>query len=188
MRRICFAVLISAFLANATIPSAIAQDTQKQEQSCKDFVQGFYNWYLGRSAVNEKSQTAGPAWDDVAHLRPQALSPELLTLLKADLAASEANHDDIVGLDWDPFLATQDPSTNFFVASAVVNNGRCNAVVNGIAHGKKRETVMPELSSVGATWVFVNFHYKIDKTQSPADENLIATLKLLADERKKPIK
>lgn len=188
MRRIIFTSMLVAILTVAMIPSAHAQDAQKQEQSCKDFVQGFYNWYLGRSAVNAKSQTAGPAWDDVVRLRPQAFTPELLTLLKADLAASEANHDDIVGLDWDPFLATQDPSTNFVVASAVVNNGRCNAVVNGIAHGKKRETVMPELSPSGAAWVFVNFHYKIDKTQSPADENLIATLKLLADERKKPVK
>lgn len=155
MRRIFLFSLSMAAIVLSPLPSAVAQDAgqQKQEQSCKDFVQGFYNWYLGQSAVNAKSQTAGPAWDDVVRLRPQALTPELLTLLKADLAASEANHDDIVGLDWDPFLATQDPSTNFMVASAVVNNGRCNAVVNGIAHGKKRETVMPELSPTGATWV-----------------------------------
>ncbi|MGO9434537.1 MAG: hypothetical protein ACLP00_09590 [Terracidiphilus sp.] len=145
-------------------------------------MQQFYTWYLGRTAVNDKSRSAGPSWDDVPRLRPQVLSPELLGLLKDDLAASRSNSEEIVGLDWDPFLATQDPSPKFEVENVSLKAGHCFAVVNGIEHGKRQESVSPELVQSGETWIFVNFHYK---GQSPQDENLIGTLKHLRDERKK---
>jgi hypothetical protein len=148
-------------------------------------VQQFYAWYTGRTIEQDKAGSTGRSWDEVLRLRPQSLSPELLGLLKDDLAASKANPDEIVGLDWDPFLASPDPSSKFEVESAAVTNGHCSAQVNGIDHGRKRETVMPELAQAGGAWVFVNFHYK---GQPPPDENLISTLKLLRDERKKVTK
>jgi hypothetical protein len=183
-RGLAFIVLAIASFAVSMPLELLAQDEKQHqtEQSCLSFVQQFYTWYFGRSMRNEKSRSTGPSWDEVLLLRPQVLSPELRELLKADLAASRANSEDIVGLDWDPFLATQDPSSKFEVQSASLKNGHCYAVVNGIEHGKKHETVVPELAEAGAMWTFVNFHYK---DQPPQDENLIGTLKLLRDERKK---
>jgi hypothetical protein len=169
----------NASQAEAAIPQPV------KEQSCQDFVQGFYTWYVARDSANGKLRTAAPAWDDVVRLRPEALSPELLGLLKDDLAASEASPDEIVGLDWDPFLASQDPSSKFEVDSVSILGDRCNAWVEGIEKGRKRESVGPELIRSGETWAFVNFHYK---GQPPPDENLISTLKVLRDERKKTIK
>jgi hypothetical protein len=173
-----------ALLAVSTQPALLAQHVKqsKTEQSCRNFVQQFYTWYLGRNALIDKSRSAGPSWDDVLKLRPEVLSPGLLSLLKDDLAASRANSEEVVGLDWDPFLATQDPSAKFEVDSVSMKNSHCYAVVNGIEHGKKQETVVPELTAASDTWVFVNFHYN---DQPPQDENLIATLKQLRDQRKK---
>jgi hypothetical protein len=181
---VAFAIFFVASLAASIAPSLQAQDAKQRqtEQSCQNFVQQFYTWYLGHNAHNEESRSAGPSWDDVLRLRPQALSPDLLALLKDDLAASRANSDEIVGLDWDPVLATQDPSPKFEVESVSLKDGHCYAVVNGIERGKKHETVVPELAQAGRKWAFVNFHYK---DQPPQDENLISTLKLLRDERKK---
>lgn len=168
-------------------PASLSQDAgqRRNEQSCRQFVQQFYTWYVSPNVKDGKPKPAGRSWDEVLRLRPQSLSPELLGLLKDDLAASKANPDEIVGLDWDPFLASQDTGSKFEVESAAVTNGHCTAQVNGIDHGRKRETVMPELVQAGGAWVFVNFHYK---SQPPPDENLISTLKFLRHERKKAAK
>jgi hypothetical protein len=157
----------------------------RNEQSCRQFVGDFYNWYLAPDPSNGRPKAGDRAWSDVLRLRPDALSPELLSLLKDDLAASQASRDEIVGLDWDPFLASQDPSSTFSVESVSVRDDHCDAWVNGIEGGKKQESVGPELIRNGQSWVFVNFHYK---GQSPEDENLVSTLKVLRDERKKTTK
>jgi hypothetical protein len=156
----------------------------RNEQSCQQFVQDFYNWYVAGGPSGGKLRTGARAWDDVLRLRPEALSPDLLGLLKDDLAASQASPDEIVGLDWDPFLASQDPSSKFSVESLSVQTDHCNAWVEGIENGKKRESIGPELIRKGESWVFINFHYK---GQSPQDENLVSALKMLRDERKKTI-
>jgi hypothetical protein len=156
---------------------------QMDEPSCRDFVQQFYDWYVSRVELHLRSRLAGPPSNDVLRFRPQALSAELLQLLKDDIAAQAKVKDELVGLDFDPFLNSQDVISKFEVASVRVKDGRCNAVVNGIEGGKKQELVMPELTASGGTWVFINFHY--GKSEFSQDENLLSTLKQLRDERKK---
>jgi hypothetical protein len=156
----------------------------KDERSCQEFVQKFYDWYVSREVLDAKVREGHPSSDDVVRLRPQVLSPELRELLKEDSVA-QAKAEDIVGLEADPFFDSQDPSPKFLVESVSVKDGRCNAVVNGFEEGKKQERVMPELISSGPTWVFVNFHYV---SKFPQDENLITMLKMLRDQRNKPRK
>jgi hypothetical protein len=148
-------------------------------------VQQFYNWYLSRVELHLKSRLAGPPSKDVLRFRPQVLSAELAQSLKEDIEAQARAHE-LVGLDFDPFLNSQDASSKYEVASVRMRNSRCKAVVNGIEGGKKQEQVVPELTASGATWVFVNFHY--GKSEFSQDENLVRTLKLLSDERMKPRK
>jgi hypothetical protein len=163
---------------------------QADEQSCKDFVQGFYDWYVSREIVDEKLRR-GPISNDVLQLRPQMLSQELRKLLQNDSDA-QAKADDIVGLDFDPFLNSQDPSPKFIVESTSVNAGRCHAVVNGIRDEQKHEKIMPELAQTGSTWVFVNFQYHFIFNEwnraVSKDDDLVHMLKKLADDRKKPVK
>jgi hypothetical protein len=204
-RRMVFTVFFSTVLAIAAIsscrkapstspstgqqPSNAAQvehesALQMDEPSCREFVQQFYDWYVSRAALHLKSRLAGPPSNDVLQFRPQVLSAELALALREDTEAQAKVKDDLVGLDFDPFLNSQDVILKFEVASVRVKDGRCNAVVNGIEGGKKQELVMPELTASGGTWVFVNFHY--GKSEYSQDENLLSTLKQLSDERKKP--
>jgi Protein of unknown function (DUF3828) len=184
-RRRVLAGFLGVVLAFSGVSCLRAQDAnqRRNEQSCRDFVQQFYNWYLSRVELHLKSRLAGPPSKDVLRFRPQVLSTELAQALKVDIEAQAKVKDDLVGLDFDPFLNSQDTSSKYEVASVRIRNGQCNAVVNGIEGGKKQEQVMPELTASGAAWVFVNFHY--GKSEFSQDENLVRTLKLLSDERRK---
>jgi hypothetical protein len=186
LKLLCTLTLAVLFAISAapTLPAQAAKQVA-EEQSCVLFVQQFYDWYLIRTGPNGKPRPANRSLDDVLRLKPKLLSAELLALLKDDLAASKASSDDIVGLDWDPFLASQDAVSRFHVDAATILNGRCSARVSGVEGGKKREKVVPELASTSGNWIFVNFHYP---GQNGADENLIDTLKLLRDERKKAVR
>lgn len=202
-RSIALSILLSAVLAIAAIsscrketPASKITDQQqanvaqaipaysqsKEELSCQAFVQEFYDWYISRDVQYEKSRKVRTTSDYVLQFRPDVLSPELRRLLKDDSEAqSKAN--EIVGLDFDPFFNSQDPSPKFEVESVSVMNDRCDAVVNGIREGEKQERIMPELVATGHTWVFLNFHYE---SKSPQDENLVSLLKMLRVERSRP--
>jgi hypothetical protein len=142
----------------------------KDEQSCRKFVQDFYDWYIN----SHLSELHGVAWFDVPRLRPRLLSPELLKLLKNE-NAEQIKYGSIIHLDADPFLNSQDPSQKYVVQSAVISNGQCQAVVRGSSE------VRPELSQSSAGWVFTNIHYSFyseDGTKKIfPDDDLIHMLK-----------
>jgi hypothetical protein len=92
----------SLFFFLATFGSLHAQETSPEEiQSCRTFVQGFYNWYVGKHSI-----------DDVIKYKSNALSDELLRLLKYSMP--KGNDEGFVW-DWDPFLATNDAGTRYSV-------------------------------------------------------------------------
>jgi hypothetical protein len=182
---VAFAVLLAAGLAASGSHFLCAQDAEQRrsEQSCRNFVQEFYTWYVTQEIAHEKSRTAGPPSNEVLRSRPQVLSAELAQALQKESTAQARATDARSVLDFDPFLNSQDPSPKFVVASAALKDGRCRAVVNGIAYGKRQERVVPELTAEGTSWVFVNFHY--GRSEVSPDENLVTTLKQLADRRNK---
>ena len=112
----------------------------------------------------------------------QVLSPKLKKLLDEDQAAT-AKEDGVGYLDFDPYLASQDPSPKFVVESVQVKNRRCDALVNGIQDGKKEEKVMPELAKTGEKWRFVNFHYD---DSDDLVSGLMGELKSFRDDGKNP--
>ena len=126
-----------AFAAGIFVLVSIAvalhsQAPNKNEASCRAFVQQFYDWYLGQ----------GCAWYDVAKLKPQVLNSKLLKLLKKEDATQTACKC-IDHLDADPFLNSQDPDPKYVVKGVTVANGRCNATVKGA--GEDAAEVRPEL-------------------------------------------
>jgi hypothetical protein len=161
-------------LLAAPFSSAQTSNPLNRVKSCRDFVQGFYDWY-----VKEGQSTFELALKN----RSSALSPELLHALREDYAAQAKDPEEIVGLDGDPFLNSQDPSERFVVGDAKLVGDKCLAVVRGVSSGKKREYVEPELVRKNGRWVFVNFHYGTSKFSS--DENLVRELKALRDDRRK---
>jgi len=182
-KRVCTVLyIIVLFLLSANCVGAQADNNATAENSCKAFVQQFYNWY--NSEANKKSD--GPSSDLALKYKPSVFSPELLRLLKADAAASSKAKGEVVGLDFDPFLATNAGPSDRYVTGVVSKKGDHFWVqIYGIIAGKKSDkpVVEPELASVKGKWQFVNFHY--GKTDIPVNENLVSVLKVLANDRQK---
>ena len=161
----------------AVAGTARAQAPNKDEASCRAFTQRFYDWYVALDAQNDKTHEARTAMDVALRLRPELFDHELLRMLTEDSAAQAKAHG-IVGLDFDAFFYSQDPSPKFEARRAVVMNGHCRVLVRGVEQGTLQERVEPELVPRGGNWVFVNFHYP--------GSDLITILKSLAADRSKP--
>lgn len=167
--------LIAIVLALVAIPSAQAQSAL----SAKGFVQSFYTWYIPQMTKN----VPVPSDQRILKERASSFSPTLLAMLKEDLAASAKVTDEIVGLDFDPYINGQDTPTRY-LAGKVIPKDKCYWVeVFDLSSGKKGKdpAVIPEVKFVKGQWIFTNFHYP--KTHIPENENLIRILKALKASR-----
>ncbi len=163
---------VAFFSALALLQGGARQDDEK---SCKDFVQGFYDWYVPHALADNK----GPAWGLALKARESAFTPELLRAIGADLdAQAKSSGDDIVGLDFDPFLNSQDPDKRYVTGAVRLEGERCWVNVRGNLSGSH---LVAELTRKSGGWGFVNFHY--GETTGPDDENLLRMLKAMARER-----
>jgi hypothetical protein len=154
--------------------NAPAYAGQDAERSSRNFVQAFYTWYVPKHGV-----------EDVLKYRRTALSPELFRALKEDLDASAKNSDEVVGLDFDPFLNAQDTAERYVIGSVTAKGDTSWVEVYGIWSGKKSEKpdAVAEVACKAGQCFFVNFHY--GKTELPENENLLSVLKALKKERQK---
>jgi hypothetical protein len=157
-----------------------------EEKSCREFVQGFYDWYLSPVKKDRHHPLGDREMDDAIRVRRKDLSVELYTLLKADRVAQARAHE-LVGLDFDPFTNSQDNSPKFVVRSVLVKDEDCRAIVWGMNKGNHRETVEPELIAKDGSWVFVNFHYHYEASDGdpPSEGDVIQLLKNLSNDRKR---
>jgi len=152
------------------------------EASCRKFVQQFYNWYLPKA----KDEHSGRAGDIVLKYRSNSFSLELRKRLKEDSDA-QAKSEDLVGLDFDPFLNTQDPDfQRCTVGKVVVKTESYWAEVSCVFPGPNpsKSQIMAELISQQGRWLFVNFHYREDSKES----DLLSILKGLRKERQEKTK
>jgi hypothetical protein len=123
-----------------------------------------------------------------------AFSAQLEKLLRADYEASAKVSGEIVGLDFDPFTASQEELEHYSADKVTLLSGKGKKTdsylvdVYSVRGGKKeaKPAVIPELVNEQGKWVFVNFHY--GKTEFPENENLISVLKALAKSRLQPAK
>jgi hypothetical protein len=176
------------FLAACCSLSAGAQGQSKAqpnlEESCRKFVQGFYDWYVPKAAAPD-DKNAGPSSDLALKQWRASFSAELYRLLREDSEA-QAKADEIVGLDWDPFLNTQDPGDppgDPYVVGSVKRKGESYWVeVYRRSSGKLSEKplVIPELVFKNGRWIFVNFHGE--------SGDLLSALKYLRKTRQEPAK
>jgi hypothetical protein len=74
-------------------------------------VQAFYSWYVPMAAT----EGAGPPWMRALRERRALFAPAIAAALRRDSVASAANPDEVVGLDGDPFLNSQDPCDRYVV-------------------------------------------------------------------------
>jgi len=174
-KAVCCSLLF--FLAPFCFIEALCQNAQSPtdaERACRNFVRAFYTWYVPGHGV-----------EDVLKSRRSALSPELVRMLKEDMEASAKSPDEIVGLDFDPFLNAQDVAERHEIGKATAKRDSFLVEVYGIWSGKKSEKpdVVAEVAFREGHWLFVNFHY--GKTELPENENLLSVLKALKRERQK---
>jgi hypothetical protein len=144
-----------------------------------DFVKEFYNWYGPKTLQDNPGRT----WDIAVKQKSALFSPELLRALEEDSAASDKAVGDIVGLDFDPFLYSQDPAARFEVGPITAKGAGWLVEVHAVEAGRKnrKPAVVAELSPVNGRWQFVNFHYE-------GNLNLVSILKTLRQDREKDAK
>ncbi len=170
-------ILFTCLLSLAIFPTLEAQTVQARgaPSEAQAFVQHFYDWYAPIAAGEHKEAASNIALRN----RPQAFAPELARALKADSDA-QAKANEIVGLDFDPFLSGQDPCDRFVTGQVSQRTGSYRVDVFRICEGKKSSSaaVIAEVEQSQGRWVFKNFYY-------PPNYDLVTELKMLADQRQK---
>ena len=168
----------SANAGRQSKPSDVSSGTAaaSDEQSCKVFVQKFYDWYWNQFA----DEADKPSFDmhrlhsyhEVVRIDPPVLSQELIRLIKRDEKLSEEAQG-IANLDFDPFLNSQDSEGKYLVSSVRAVNGQCEVRI-------EQGHLVAELKKSGSAWVFTNFHYSFysddGKTKQAPETDLIQIL------------
>ena len=161
-------------VATVTLMPFTGMAVPSETESARKFVQGFYDWYTPRVL----SGKGGAGWDLVHTSKKSAFTPALLNALSEDLKASKKVKDEIVGLDFDPFLSSQDPVSHYSVTKVEKRGQAYLASVNGMTGGKPsaKADVIARVEKVKGTWRFTNFMY-------PSGENLLGVLAKLKKDR-----
>jgi hypothetical protein len=174
-------VLVALVLAFTTSGKALSEvNDASSKQSCRTFVQSFYDWYspIANEMANP-GKSSGPFFPYALTSRPEIFSGHLTRSLLKDHEA-QAKATEVVGLDYDPFLFSQDPCASYVAEDVTLRAGHCFVEVHSVCEGKKSSVadVVPELEFVENQWVFLNFHY--GKSDSGG---LLASLKALSEVR-----
>lgn len=155
----CFSCALFA-ITTACGKHAAAPAGADEAASCRQFAQSFLDWYvpLTQTAVN------GPASDVVLKRKADVLDPDLFKALMEDSEAQARAKGDIVGIDFDPFLGSQDPASRYQARGGTSHGGRCSVEVwDASAAGKTENTgkpnVIAELAGGNGRWRFLNFRY-----------------------------
>ena len=126
------------------------------ESAAVQFVRGFYSAYTPRGVASGLA-----AVDSLLKEQPQLFTPELLQALRRDAAARAAATGEIDGLDFEPFLNSQDPCARYEVGSAARAGGRVQVPVHAVCDGRRAAaaTVVAEVVPANGGWAFANFVY-----------------------------
>ena len=150
---------------NDAVVEARASDSVTE--AARHFTQAFYDWY-GQHDNRLETAVASQAG---------LFAPELLEALSIDLQAQADNPGEIVGLDWDPFTASQDPCNPYRVDSVTRRGDTALVAVRGMctdAAPRATPDAIAEVSRSASGWIFVNFRYP-DRPETLLDD--LATLR-----------
>ena len=166
--------LLVIILLPVSVAQAAPARHPSREAACKAAVQQFYDWYT--PMVRQERRTA--PWDRAVKARSASFDPELRRWLAVDAAARARQPDDIVGLDFDPFLNSQDPALKYRVQRITQVRSGYRAYVHAVYAGKvsPAPSAIPELALRRGRWVFLNFHFPVDE-RSTETQDLLAFLK-----------
>lgn len=146
------------------------------EAAVRSFTADFYRWYTPVALRNNSV----PAADLALARRPSDFGPILSRALKADSEAQSKVDGELVGIDFDPFLDSQDPCDHYEIGRVSQKGRSYRVAIYGICSGKRDDNpdVIAEVARQDGSWVFTNFLYP------PLHTDLRAILKALQDERR----
>lgn len=169
--------LRSLFLLCCAFGLASEAAAQQPLPEARRYVEGFLRRYLGQ--FDESVEHPGN-WNPLTALRAD-LSPTLMAALQADRDASAANDEEIVGLDFDPFINAQDVCEGYEARAAVVRDTTVDvAVYNTCDWGHPLvPDVIYQLQRRGDRFVIVDLRYA-------GGQSLLEVLAYYAEQRKQP--
>ena len=167
----------ATFLVPLLLSVPIHAQVENARSSTVDFVQRFYAWYAPFAQSEHKS----PAFELAIKRNAALFSVELRSALMSDAAAQSKVSGNIVGIDFDPFLNSQDPAGRYEIGEVVEQGNRCLCHLHAVIDGNKqtRPTVIAEVEQQSGNWVFVNFRYP------NKGGDLLSTLRSLRESRRK---
>ena len=149
-----------------------ATDARDMDESCRNFVEQFYNLYEPLEPGHTLEFTSlGDA------VEKKQVDPELGEHLRVVLDA-QANGGQTL-LDFDPIINGRDPADRYLTGSVTRKGEHYLVEVYGVSDdGRKHDKpdVIAELVFQTGEWTFVNFHYP-NRADSPENENLLSMLK-----------
>jgi hypothetical protein len=150
--------------------------TPEPKESCRQFTQTFYNWYVSKvfESLDHKNVDA---LLEALDYKGQPFSRELVQGIRSVRTEEKKSHEAI--LDFDPILNTQDPAEHYLVRELTERNGHFLAEIYGVWNAPHPELgkgpqVVAEMTRMQGRWVFINFHYP--NSVYPASENLVRML------------
>jgi len=157
---------------------AQAKSGQATLESLHGFVQNFYDWYV----PNALSDSADSAWNLALKVKGSVFSHQLARALREDSAAQAEAEGEIVGLDFDPFLNSQDPGEHYKVGRITQKDDSYWVDIHSVSSSGRvyeKPSVVAEVVRKNGQWHFVNFHYS-------SGNDLLGVLKELKESREKP--
>jgi len=160
---------------------AQAKNNEDLSGLAQRFVQEFYDWYAP-GAEKAADNNREFSW----RKRASDFDPALLRALKEDEDA-QAKAKEIVGIDFDPFLSSQDPCAPYKVHNVIPKGDRYLVEVDCECENVvvEKPTVTAELVNRDGRWIFVNFRYPGPK---PSGSDLLSILRENRRARRQPPK
>lgn len=148
--------VICGMLLGLLSPACAATSEGETTQSVRQFVQAFYDWYVPKALSN----SPGPPWGAALQARPGNFSTEMASLLRKDIREQAQTKGEISGLDFDPFLSTQDPDDHYRVGN-IVKKGESYwvSIYGGSAERLQSPALVAEVRRADGHWQFTNFRY-----------------------------
>jgi len=167
------ALVILAILAGAFgLRRARATTAHDVEESCRTFVEQFYNYYEPLEPGHTLESTSLGDAVEKKQFDP-LLAQQLRVVLDTQAKSGQ------IRLEFDPIINGREPADKY-EASNVTRRGEHYLVeVYGVSgDGRKHDNpdVAAEVEPRGGEWMFVNFHYP-NRADSAENENLLSMLK-----------
>jgi hypothetical protein len=152
-------LLVCYWLALLPVTGQAQGRVTSTSTSVRTFVQVFYDWYARKAVTGVRN--AESTWETALHEKASCFSPELRRQLRADSQAQAKVRGEVVGLDFDPFIDSQDPDRYYRVLNVVSKDKTYLVEVHRVVSGKvaQQRTVTAEVVGKKGKWYFVNFRY-----------------------------